>query len=146
VKAKFEHTLLREDVSSLDVKFWDKLLERLGCLKGPLYDPKQRDSLAVSKYPSTSTSWNPATGADFCTFLSTLTETVFGILRSSVVRKFTADYCTPMLSGHATICKPDITLFRVGDEPKDTGGRSGAYSSSPRRIEHTSGVFNRVWR
>jgi hypothetical protein len=122
VKAKFEPTLLREDVSSLDVKFWNKLLERLGRLKEPLYDTKQREWLAASKYPSASTSCNPATESDFCIFLNKLAETVSGILKLPVVRKFTADYCIARSSGYAPIRKPDITLFRVGNEPKDTGG------------------------
>jgi hypothetical protein len=116
--------LLKEDASSLDVTFWENLLGRLESQKEPLYDRKQRMWLPASKYPAVSASWTPTTGVEFCVFLNTLATVISNILGLPVIRKFTADYSTARLWGHSAICKPDITLFHVGCEPKDIGGRA----------------------
>jgi hypothetical protein len=110
--------LLKEDASFLDVTFWENLL---GCLES-LYDRKQRAWLSASKYPAASRA--PTTEAEFCKFLNTLATAISNVLGLPVIRKFTADYSTARLWGHSAIFKPDITLFHVGCEPKDIGGRA----------------------
>ena len=102
----------------LDNAFWEHLLEALG--KGGLYQQSTREWLAASKYP-TQVTWNAQVERDFCTFLNTLAAAIADILGLPIQRKFTADYCFPKLVGHEACRKPDITLFPVGGEPKDTG-------------------------
>ena len=102
----------------LDNAFWEYLLGALG--KAGLYQESTQEWLAASKYP-TQVTWNPEVERDFCTFLNTLAAAIANILALPIRRKFTADYCTTKLVGHAAGRKPDITLFPVGSEPKDTG-------------------------
>jgi hypothetical protein len=78
--------------------------------------------LSASKYP-TQIAWDAAQAErDFCIFLNTLAAAIANILGLLIQRKFTADFCTAKLVGHSAARKPDITLFPVGGEPKDTGG------------------------
>jgi hypothetical protein len=102
----------------LDNAFWEHLLEALG--KAGLYQESRREWLPASKYPIQIT-WNAQVERDFCTFLNTLAAAIANILGLPIRRKFTADFCTTKLAGHAVGRKPDITLFPVGGEPKDTG-------------------------
>lgn len=85
-----------------------------------LYDKDKRQWLPASKYP-TQVTWNAQVERDFCTFLNTLAENIGRILDLPIRRRFTADHCTTKLVGHVAGRKPDITLFPVGGEPKDTG-------------------------
>jgi hypothetical protein len=105
-------------MSLLDNTFWENLL---GALENAhLYDASRREWRPASKYP-TQVTWNAQVERDFCIFLNTLAEAIANILKLKIQRKFTANYCTTKLVGHAAGHKPDITLFPVGGEPKDTG-------------------------
>jgi hypothetical protein len=108
-------------MSLLDSAFWENLLGALE--KAHLYEASSREWLPASKYP-TQVTWNAQVEKDFCIFLNTLAEAIADILKLPIQRKFTADYCTPKLVGHAAGRKSDITLFPVGGEPKDTGGKA----------------------
>jgi hypothetical protein len=105
----------------LDIEFWEHLLEALE--EDNLYAANRREWLPASKYP-TQVTWNAQVERDFCTFLNTLAAAIADILGLPIRRKFTADYCTTKLVGHAAGRKPDITLFPVGGKPKDTGRKA----------------------
>lgn len=105
----------------MDITFWEHLLGALA--KAHLYEASEQKWLPASKYP-TQITWNAQVEKDFCIFLNTLAAAIANVLGLPIQRKFTADYCTTKLVGHAAGRKPDITLFPVGGEPKDTGEKA----------------------